>query len=350
MKTSLFILLYTMGEGDDVLSRYGHAALCVRKNDKEQGACYDYGHTDFSSPPTLIWDFMRKKGLYWGAVENEDRMINRYRNHNQSIYAQLLPLTEEQATTLAQRLEDSLLEEKKYYVYHHFYDNCSTRLRDAINEVSGGLLAQDTQNTDGPSYRDIAELGLSGFIPIQVALELGLGREADQHTSPWQQMLLPRELREQVRTHFKARPLNIYNRVGPPPPQTPNQGRWAVAISGGILGVLSMGIGFRKPRWAHGWVGVCLGLPALCFWSIAIITALTELRWNEALLLLWPTDLALPWLGTRYLVLRLIAVLGVGILWCLGIFIQPLGPVLLLVALPILALMGLRSLKPGSSN
>jgi hypothetical protein len=334
------VVLYTMGQGDDLLSRWGHAMLCVRVDLEKPGLCYDYGHTDYSSPPKLIWEFMRKKGLYWAEVVGESKMQAHYRKRNQTIHLQKLPLSGEQADTLARMLHDSRQGDQKYYVYHHFYDNCATRLRDPLDKVLNGTLSRDTQEPDGPSYRELAEQGLSGFLPLQIALQLGLGREADIKTSPWQRMFMPDELRKQVEEKLGAKPQTIFYRVADPLPDSPNEGRWTVAATGTV----GLGLTRLRNKWGLRLLAGLLGLPALMFWGLACITAITELRWNEALLLLWPMDLALPWLGKRYVWVRLVGVAVVGVLWAVGVLVQPLAAVLCLVGLPFLGL-GWKSLK-----
>src|SRR5688572_20562592 len=58
------IELYTMGQGDLVFEKFGHAALCVRHpRQPRQTACYNYGSTDFDSVVPLFWGFLRGRSL-----------------------------------------------------------------------------------------------------------------------------------------------------------------------------------------------------------------------------------------------------------------------------------------------
>ena len=333
------VFLYTMGHGEDLFTRYGHATICVRLTGETSGDCYGYGYTDFSQPALTIWQFMRNEGVYWGEVDDEEHILRMYRRRSSDIWRQELTLTDEQRDALIQSLKDSLTGEAKYYKYHHFYDNCSTRLRDPLDRVTGGLLSRDNDTPDGVTYREIAEHGLAGNLPLQVTLQLGLGREADQHTTGWARMLMPAELRAQVEARLGARADLMFHGSTPPIPDTAQQGRTAVAAAGVALGALAGLLGWKTPRLARGVVATLLGLPAVVFWAIAAITALSELRYNETLLLLWPTDLALPWLSPerrwRYLQARLGMVVLVAVLWAVGLLIQPLGPNLCFVGLPL---------------
>lgn len=336
------LFLYTMGHGSELFTRFGHATICVRPTDENPGDCYGYGYTDFSQPALIIWQFMRNEGVYWGEVDNEAKILRLYRRRSSDIYRQELLLPAEQRDALIATLRQSVAGEAKYYKYHHFYDNCSTRLRDPLDQVTNGLLSKDNDSPGDVTYRAIAEHGLAGNLPLQVALQLGLGREADQATTGWSGMLMPDVLRAQVEARLGARAELLSRGTTPPIPDTAQHGRLAVGGAGAVMGALAGLLGWKSPRLAGGMVALLLGLPALVLWGIAVITALTELRYNETLLLLWPTDLALPWLSAdrrwRYLKLRLGTVALVAVLWAAGLLIQPLLPNLCLAGLPLGAL------------
>jgi hypothetical protein len=84
-----------------------------------------------------------------------------------------------------------------------------------------------------------------------------------------------------------------------------------------ILGILSL-LGVMALRRQRRWSGLTLILPALVIggcatlvWSLALLSELPELRENELLLLLWPTDWllivpALRWLRGRFTAGRLL--------------------------------------------
>jgi hypothetical protein len=63
-------------------------------------------------------------------------------------------------------------------------------------------------------------------------------------------------------------------------------------------------------------------------WTVAIISTIPTVRWNEALFLYLPLDLALPFLGAarreRYARVRLGMVVVVSLLCAVGLFKQPL--------------------------
>ena len=79
-------------------------------------------------------------------------------------------------------------------------------------------------------------------------------------------------------------------------------------------------------------------LLGLALWALALVSQMPELRYNEALLLLWPTDLVLGMLSTErrrsYVRVRVIALLVCGLGLITGVLRQPLGMVWLAAMIP----------------
>ncbi len=336
------VFLYTMGHDDELATRYGHAALCVRPEGGQAGTCWAYGYTDFSDVLAVILRMSRGQGEFWGDVEDEGELLARYVQRDSDIWRQELPLTEAQALDLRDRLRASLAPESRIYSYHHFYDNCATRLRDPLDQATGGRLREGAQVPDGPPLREFAEAGLGGILPLQIMVQLGVGRDHDRPSTAWDRMGLPSELRDQVQRAYGAVPERLNTRQGPPIPDAPRLGRHVVGAAGLVFAAALAGLARarRDALWRAG--GLMLGLPALIPWGVSLVATIPDLRWNESLLLCWPTDLLLhrlsPDARRRYLSLRL-GVLGVAAaLWVAGVLIQPHLPTLLLVGLPLLVL------------
>ncbi len=348
------VFLYTLGHDEALFTRWGHAALCLREEGGFNGACYGYGYTDFSDALGSVLRISRGKGLFWGDVEEEGELLSRYMARDADIWRQELILRPEEVATLQAALQASMEDGARVYSYHHFYDNCATRLRDPLDQATDGRLSEGALAKEGPPWREFAEKGLAGFLPLQVALQLSLGREGDQATSGWDRMFLPAELRREVERAYGAAPERLNTRQGPAIPDTPHQGRQAVAALGVVLAGALAAISRLRPSalWRAG--GLLLGGLALLPWTVALVSNLGELRWNETLLLLWPTDLLLrrmsEGLRRAYLTARL-GVLGVvAALWAAGLLLQPHGPTLLLVGLPLLLLRAAAGRRPARAS
>jgi hypothetical protein len=90
-------------------------------------------------------------------------------------------------------------------------------------------------------------------------------------------------------------------------------------------------------------VGGFFGVLALSIELVSALVSWPEVSHNWALLLFLPTDLALPWLGTRrlglYLKVRLAMAVGFAALEIVNVAHQPILPLVILLALPMSALL-----------
>ena len=352
------VTVYTMGPGEELFSRFGHAAICVTDEISPEGRCYNYGTADFSTPLPLTWGFLRGRAQFWVSVVPEPRMIDYYRAEDRTLYRQVLRLSPAEARRTVALLHQADVREQTFYRYHHFRDNCTTRIRDLVDLGTGGRLrALSAAHPPQPPFtlRQHVLTGFAGATALQALSELVLGRSADAPPSAWVSMFLPDVLRAELRLVYGAVPWVVHARKAGglvPGPEAAQGGRRALAALGVVLALLVLIAAARPhgvwPRLARGGIGAVLGGLGLLVWGLAIASILPEFRYNEVLFVCWPTDGILPVLWTRartiyqgYLILRL-ATLGLVAVGSLaGVLIQPLAVPLLLTGLPLLALAGL---------
>ena len=74
--------LVTVGTGPMLFHRFGHAALCVvYDRAPEKTRCYNYGTTNFDSPPqTIGWKFLRGTAKFWVSTQSYGPMMRKYRH------------------------------------------------------------------------------------------------------------------------------------------------------------------------------------------------------------------------------------------------------------------------------
>lgn len=340
------IELYTMGQGDLMFEKFGHAALCIRyPRQPRRTRCYNYGSTDFDSVVPLFWGFVRGRSVFWVSVSSRGEMLEYYRESDRSIWRQVIDLPADRAALLADTLARDSLEENRYYDYHHYRDNCSTRLRDHLDRVTDGALsAAAREPSQHGSYRDISRRGFAGDTGILIASDLILGRGADRKPDNFEAMFLPDVLRTEVEARLGARPHLIYTRRGPPFPTDPGSGgRWVwlllAALLAAPLALSHMLWDGRHQRAARAAAAIPLALLGLLLWTLAIASPLPEVRWNEVLLVFMPWDLVLmfagPELCRRYARARAGELVLVSILRALGVLRQPLW---LLIPVPLAAM------------
>lgn len=338
------ITVYTMGPGDHFFEVMGHASLCVQDSANPKGVCYNYGTTDFKRPVGITWDVLRGRALFWVSRTTEGKMLRSYEKDDRTVYAQVLDIPQDQARELAAILRDNAKKENRSYLYHHLKDNCSTRPRDLLDWAVRGKLRAGAEVPLGLTWRELILEGLSGHWGIQVLVEIMFGRWTDGSPTIYQAMLMPDYLRRRVESTMGVTPMVVVSRKAELPQGSIWGGRRALLTLAGIILVVSF---LPRGRWKERFTltsWTVIGLLGMLVWGMVALTNLSELDYNECLLVFFPGDLLWPWLAPvwrlRYLWFRLgwlgvVLVLLVG-----GWLIQPLVAPLAIV------LAGLLTLRP----
>lgn len=355
------IELVTMGIGSLIWERHGHIALCVTHrgmaiamHQPEPGDyCYNYGIGDFHDPLKMVWGFFRGTHSFWVGKDTPPNMLYVYKHFDRTIWAQKLPLDDAQKQKVIAKLEDDITEEHRYYAYDHFDDNCTTRIRDIIDNVTNGALSKMTDLTDGRTYRDLAREGFEGMRLPSLATDVAMGRSTDRVPTYWDRMFLPQFLREAVQTKWGLKPQILYQRTecrgsedkscierGIPSVDHPPSGRLLAAL---VIILLT------SPVWLTRLIGkfqrTGLAFAILPYWLLgtietflAIISPLPYVRVNETCLAWLPLDLAILFLSpenkVKYAKARLALIALQAVLMLIDVFHQPLWPELLWPAIP----------------
>jgi hypothetical protein len=189
----------TLGQGDQVWERYGHNALWIHDAARGTDRTYNWGVFDASGPQFIV-RFVRGRMRYWMESVDVDRLMGFYRASDRTITIQRLALSSAQAATLQEFAEWNAREENRYYWYDYFRDNCSTRLRDAIDRALGGELRRVTEpQTTSNSYRSESVRLMEGMPLTQAGIALGLGPLTDRPLNAWEEMFVPMRMRDRLR-------------------------------------------------------------------------------------------------------------------------------------------------------
>lgn len=331
--------LITMGVGSLIWERHGHIALCVRYPSGRGDACYNYGIADFYHPIAMAWGFFRGTRSFWAGLERPREMTSRYAWADRTVWVQRLPFTPAETAKVVAKLEFDVQEAHKYYAYDHFWDNCTTRVRDILDEASGGKLRALRGSSDSRTFRDLAREGFYGMPMPLVVTDIAMGRVTDVVPSYWERMFLPDYLREAATAAWGVEPQVLYQRKGPPATRDAASGRgWFALLL--VLWTLPVWVAARAKRWQRVTMGVAVA-PAVvlgvALWGLAIISPLPYVRWNESCLLFFPGDVLLAagaTLRLKYAKVRLATLIGFALAALVGLLRQPLwAPWLLPVSL-----------------
>lgn len=335
------VILLTFGVGPRIFERFGHAAICLNYEGSEQPVCFNYGVTNFNEGAPMIWHFLRGEQAFWVDPESWTDMIGFYQWEDRDIWEQVLPLTPDQARTIEKAILDSLLPEQRTYHYDHFFNNCTTRLRDLIDRATGGALHQGAGVPYPLTFREMGARGLAPIPELLGVADFVVGRQVEDTPTVWQAMFHPDVLRQRVQAVLHVEPRLLYKRKGP---------AFATESNGWRPQMLALVLIFALPllvatwrrrleRVATAWAALYLALWGIVIWGLAIVSSIPGVRWNENVLVLVPFDAALPFLGEakrrRYAKLRCAELAFVSALRGIGVLEQPIWVPVLTAFVPL---------------
>jgi len=196
--SELTISIMTMGVGAEVWERFGHNAIVVEDRRRGSSQAYNYGMFSFRQENFLL-RFLQGRMMYWMAGYPTEEEVPRYVALRRSVWQQELNLTPAQRLALRNYLETNARPENRFYRYDYYRDNCSTRVRDAIDHVLGGAFHAQMSAPASGSYR-FHTLRLNAHnVPLYTGLLVVLGHGADAPVTRWDEMFLPLKLRGYLR-------------------------------------------------------------------------------------------------------------------------------------------------------
>jgi Domain of unknown function (DUF4105) len=260
--------LYTYGPGTIYWERFGHDALVITDTTSGQAYAFNYGTFDFDQKDFYL-NFARGIMIYRAAAWPAEDDIQQYSGEGRSITDQRLNLTPAQRARLRDFLVWNVQPGNASYRYRYFRDNCTTRVRDALDRVLGGMLQRQltAPAAHGETYRSETDRLMSGQPWLMYPLDLGLGPYADQPLTRWTGAFIPMRLMRELRgVHGSdGQPLVASETVLSPqrlpsPPSAPPDLRWPLLIAGLVLGLAfvaaaSLRDHYDIDRWWFAFVG-----------------------------------------------------------------------------------------------
>ena len=193
------VSVLTFGPGDAVFERFGHNALRVRDVLTGADLAYNWGMFSFDEPRFLA-RFLSGETRYWVEAFPTPWLLEVYAAQDRETVEQVLALTPAEAEALATAVATNATPEHRYYRYDYFRDNCSTRVRDALDAVLGGALARRFQAIPTTwSYRSEAVRLATPDRWAQAGIDVALGPRADRPMTAWEAMYVPMRLRDLLR-------------------------------------------------------------------------------------------------------------------------------------------------------
>lgn len=301
----LTVYLVTAEPGDAVWERFGHNGIWIANALTGENTFWEWGLFSFEQEgfmPRLARGTMRYR---MGGRRLRD-MLAVYAWQDRRVWAQELRLTPGQKRLLQERVEINALPANQYYTYDYYTDNCSTRVRDALDGVLGGVLREEFGDASaGVSWRWHTRRLLRDMPLAEAGVQVVLGNPGDAIITEWEEMFLPVRLKEHLGRATVNGPggelplvlseSQLVRSDRPAPAASPAlRLPWALLLGLVLAGCVVLAAGSSRPRLGGlvlaGWMGLAglLGTVLIVAW---IFTDHDFWRWNENVLLLNPVYL-----------------------------------------------------------
>ncbi len=359
--------LVVVEPGEEVYSLYGHAGLLIYREGEEQ-ILYNFGMTNFNRP-NYITDFLSGRTHFWGKPKLWEHQLKKWIEQDRTVLRYPVQLSPGQLERLERRVKRDVMPEHREYIYDTFRDNCATRLRDYLDEYTGGAVyAQIAHQESGLSYHDDVRIAFSKQFILLFLIEIVPGIEMDAQRNAWEMSYRPGYLAKALSQVQIPGPDGLGPLLGTPKREYlrrgadttdgwPHIAQLVLLIFATLLLLLSL--------YLRIWGGPKLRAWMLIFWSgsaalfggfllfVHAWTSWPDMRSNFLMLSFTPLDIILIWpafyirepqpLFRGYLKIRLLVALSLLILSPFLLILRgPLPPRVLGVALIFLYLSCLR--------
>jgi hypothetical protein len=290
--------------------------MMVANRRLKAASLFNYG--TFLFDRRVLPEFIQGRLRFWASMAPAEVAFLRYIKANRSVRLQELNLDPRQTRMVVERLYHDVQPQNRYYLYHHYYDNCSTRLRDIINEAVEGQLEKACSRPGRLDLRHHTRRHAQVDPVAVLVMDLLLNDQVDRPPTQCNEAFLPAELARQVgaltyrnsqgqRVPLVSRSTTVFEAVGREPVPDRPQAAWPLTLVIGLLigsGAIVLGGLVRAGRRAparigfgllHMVVGLVPGLMGTLLFFMANFTDHQITQRNENLFLANPlTLLALP--------------------------------------------------------
>ena len=308
---SVEVSLLTCSPHEEIYSLYGHSALRWHdmRGSSADGArdiVFNWGIFNFDKPYFVLRFVFGLTDYELGPIPFQP-FCDYYKHWGSMVVEQVLNLTAEEKIRLQEALTKNMKPENRVYRYNYFYDNCSTRPRDMIEQCLDGKLEYAQNEKDTLSYRDMVRDCTRNHPWARFGNDMLLGVKADKKLSMREMEFLPDFLmydfdHAQIYAEGNYRPLVKERRMVVNPgvqvveedfPLTPSQCAWLLLALSLILRMIEW-----KRRKTFVWWDILLmtvqGL-AGCILFVMLFSQHPTTSTNLQILLLNPLPLFYIW-------------------------------------------------------
>lgn len=191
------IILVTIGPGTDLTSWWGHTAVIVKDKRLNSSVFYNYGLFSFEQD-NFLTNFAMGRLIFWVGAWNTQNALAHYLSLNRDIRFQVLNLSPADRLKMAKFLAENVRPENREYLYDHYLDNCSTRVRDLLDMILKGQFSSRYHQPGQMTFRQHTRRHTYHNILVDWVLMFLMSSTIDHPIEIWDDMFLPEELERAV--------------------------------------------------------------------------------------------------------------------------------------------------------
>jgi len=198
---ALTLKIAVIGPGDELYFWWGHIGLVVEDRITGTNRFYDWGVFSFDNE-NFFMNFAFGRLIYTCAVSQAEANYNHYIRTNRDIALYTLDLPADRKEAVLRFAENNMLPENRDYNYHHFKDNCATRIRDIIDLALDGVFKTEFINERSRFTLRQHVRRHTWFSPfIDWILNFWMGQDIDKPITVWDDMFLPSEIGMRIKDY-----------------------------------------------------------------------------------------------------------------------------------------------------
>ncbi|HET8935163.1 MAG TPA: DUF4105 domain-containing protein [Polyangiales bacterium] len=256
------VSVVTFGTGNAVHQYFGHNALVIEGADVPEPTVFNYGMFTFG--PDMLSQFLHGRLKFWLGLTELQRTVAQYAAANRDVRLSELNLTQNQARAVLSRLRHDARPENRVYLYDHYFDNCSTRVRDVLDGALHGQLRRAWSGRARFTLRQDTMRHTQNDPLTEWGMMLALNSSVDRPQTRWNQAFLPLELErllqyttymdeDAARVPLVSKVRTLYRSDRPAPAASPET-RWPFTLGCGTLaGLCTVLLGERARQRPKRW-------------------------------------------------------------------------------------------------
>ncbi|MCF0238194.1 MAG: DUF4105 domain-containing protein, partial [Sphaerochaetaceae bacterium] len=204
---SYVIKLVTIGRGKPLFSWFGHSGIEIDYPTGES-VFFDYGTFSFSQDH-FIRNFILGRLWFSCSGTYTEYEMNSLKKEGREVSYIVLPLGPKEKYALINFLFKNYEEEHRVYLYHHYEDNCATRLRDIINYTTKGDFESWAKAINGHTYRSLSGEKMSNSPFVLWVLDFIQSGNIDNDNSLWEDCFLPENLNDILIAYYESKGIEL---------------------------------------------------------------------------------------------------------------------------------------------